>query len=483
MLESLRTQLQDLQSEKSELESQYNSLLGKLTTMRNTLGDKLRKDAEELDKREQQINQLQAHNEELFNTTETLRSELISSNEENDQLQRELDQLRKRMSENQKMIEDESYDREERYRESREEIERLWNGLEEKKQELMNETVRREDLETRLKDLELALESTVREIESLRADRDSQAESASNLQSVLEEFQSAKNAEIQLLVSDTQNRLIEVEKELKLYKERYKTAEARLESTESDARQCESLKKELKEKNLMLGKVRHEAVILNEHLTEALRRLRKDANEHSVDRRLVTNILLSFILTPREDTKRFEMLSLLASILSWDDDVREQVGLKRSSSTSGRNSLSNSLDSNNNNGSRRIVSGGSLRGMNSAGIADGDGFGDRDTITDQWVSFLLRESNAPTSNTNNNHNRDYNESSIERSAEIDDNLNRLISDVSLGPSDQMVSPKNVLGGLNSHPNRGGSLEKDHLKSSGSNLTACNPTTRKASDSP
>jgi hypothetical protein len=74
---------------------------------------------------------------------------------------------------------------------------------------------------------------------------------------------------------------------------------------------------------------------MNEHLMEALRRLRRSSNDTNVDRRLVTNVLLSFLTTPRNDTKRFEMLSLLASILSWNDSEREKAGLQRARSSSG----------------------------------------------------------------------------------------------------------------------------------------------------
>lgn len=80
------------------------------------------------------------------------------------------------------------------------------------------------------------------------------------------------------------------------------------------------------------------AVILNEHLIEALRRLKKESGENNVDRRLVTNVLISFFNTPRADSKRFEMLSLLASILGWSDEDRERAGLQRlgtSASSSG----------------------------------------------------------------------------------------------------------------------------------------------------
>lgn len=70
-------------------------------------------------------------------------------------------------------------------------------------------------------------------------------------------------------------------------------------------------------------------MVNNEHLTEALRRLRKNSSDTNVDRRLVTNVLLSFLTTARGDNKRFEMLSLLSTILSWDDREREKAGLQR----------------------------------------------------------------------------------------------------------------------------------------------------------
>jgi GRAB domain len=67
---------------------------------------------------------------------------------------------------------------------------------------------------------------------------------------------------------------------------------------------------------------------------EALRRLRRGAANTNVDRRLVTNILLTFLNTPREDTKRFEILGLLASILFWSDDERTRAGLQRTGANS-----------------------------------------------------------------------------------------------------------------------------------------------------
>ena len=78
---------------------------------------------------------------------------------------------------------------------------------------------------------------------------------------------------------------------------------------------------------------------MNEHLVEALRRLRRTSNNTNVDRRLVTNVLLQFLNTPRGDAKRFEMLTLLSSILQWTEDEREKAGLQRSGSPAAKSSM------------------------------------------------------------------------------------------------------------------------------------------------
>jgi hypothetical protein len=49
--------------------------------------------------------------------------------------------------------------------------------------------------------------------------------------------------------------------------------------------------------------------------------------------RLVSNILISFLTTARSDSKRFEMLSILSTILQWDDVEREKAGLQRMGKT------------------------------------------------------------------------------------------------------------------------------------------------------
>ena len=56
------------------------------------------------------------------------------------------------------------------------------------------------------------------------------------------------------------------------------------ESTKVELERALPFEKEVKEKNLLIGKLRHEAVILNDHLTKALRYLKKGKPEDTIDK-------------------------------------------------------------------------------------------------------------------------------------------------------------------------------------------------------
>lgn len=126
-----------------------------------------------------------------------------------------------------------------------------------------------------------------------------------------------------------QDQVDKAEAALESHKLQLHDAESQLAAAQEAAGRCGALEQEVKEKNLLIGKLRHEAVILNEHLTEALRQVRRDSSGTMVDRRLVTNLVLQFLAVPRADSKRFEILKLMASVLQWDEEEREKAGLQR----------------------------------------------------------------------------------------------------------------------------------------------------------
>lgn len=96
-------------------------------------------------------------------------------------------------------------------------------------------------------------------------------------------------------------------------------ADSKLEETDKELQRALPFEKEVKEKNLLIGKLRHEAVTLNDHLTKALRFLKKGKPEDNVDRHIVTNHLLHFLALDRSDPKKFQILQLIGALLGWND--------------------------------------------------------------------------------------------------------------------------------------------------------------------
>jgi len=138
---------------------------------------------EELDRREQQIAQLTAQNEDFLSTMEALQAEALASNAEADRVTRELDALRHEAS-------GESLQREQTLREARAELERTRTARDDWEAEAMSQRVRAEEarvtLDATFRELAVAKEASERVV----AARDAEAERANNLQAVLEDFQS-----------------------------------------------------------------------------------------------------------------------------------------------------------------------------------------------------------------------------------------------------------------------------------------------------
>ncbi|KAK4705626.1 hypothetical protein P7C70_g568, partial [Phenoliferia sp. Uapishka_3] len=379
----LEDDVQQARRDKDQYEQQYTNLLGKLTAMRATVGDKLKQDAEELDRREQEISDLRATNDDLITTVDTLKQELVNAHEDTDHVHSELEQLRLRAFDSQKQITDDASTRENALRDLQDDLERVRIEREEWEDEAMRETVRREELASRLAQLEFELATSKVEREAMRDERDREAESASNLHAVLEEFQAAKERELKTTLGDLRTQLRNANDSLADFKRRATEAELKLKAAQNDSQKLLALTKEVKDKTLLIGKLRHDAIIMNEHLTEALRRLKKDSNENSVDRQLVSNVLITFLNTPRADSKRFEMLQLISSILSWTDDQRETVGLQRASGLpSGPGIILSTLRPGK----------GHARGGKGKEVEDG--LGENENFGQLWVEFLLKESNA-----------------------------------------------------------------------------------------
>ena len=130
-----------------------------------------------------------------------------------------------------------------------------------------------------------------------------------------------RKAERRELVENHQSELDRLRKQAQTAEEAATSSKASLETTQRELERALPFEREVKEKNLLIGKLRHEAVTLNEHLTKALRILKKGRPEDNVDRQIVTNYILHFLAIDRSDPKKFEALQLIAALLNWNDGM------------------------------------------------------------------------------------------------------------------------------------------------------------------
>lgn len=335
-INELKAKLEAAVKDKENSDQQYQNLLGRVSTIKATLGERLKTDAAELVRNKEIIKSLEEEKKSMSTSLETLRKELISSNQENENLSKELSAVR---MEYQSSIENWDSKHDSLVKENRmmqEESEKASNLVKSLEVSLSEEKALRVNLESKKTDLEEQIKTQINYAEQYRRERDEVKSEKTKLAEQVEtisKYNADKTEALSLEIKTLQE-------ELEKNKEKLEQSVAQVAELQKSNANIPELEKEVKEKNLQLGKLRHEAVTLNEHLTRALRMIQKNSQGDTVDKQLVTNMLLSFLSLPRADTKRFEVLNLISNYLGWSDDQNIQAGLSRSGATPGKSPLS-----------------------------------------------------------------------------------------------------------------------------------------------
>ncbi|KAK2747580.1 hypothetical protein FQN55_004934 [Onygenales sp. PD_40] len=331
--------LKETQSEKEQAETQFRNLLGKVNTIKSQLGERLKADAEELEQTRSRIEELEGQNAALRSEVDAKSDALRSSEKEREQQSKELSTLRNRtnlsqqnwLKEREELIEQESFVRTE-FEEAKQAMHN-WEIL------AMEERSIRESLGEKVIDLEDQLASLKTDYEKATSECNTQAVTVDGLQRALQEIQTARKQELREVVESSDAQVEEHQKKLQEAEKRASEAIMKFEEADAELKRALPFEKEVKEKNLLIGKLRHEAVTLNEHLTKALRFLKRGKPEDNVDRHLVTNHFLHFLALDRSDPKKFQILQLISALLGWTDEQREQAGLARPGTSGGFGSL------------------------------------------------------------------------------------------------------------------------------------------------
>lgn len=189
-------------------------------------------------------------------------------------------------------------------RELRGEMERLRNEREEWEAEAGRERERRETMEDELRNAEWRQQEEHREMEEARSQLEREAERADNLQEVLSEFQAgksphrcglssrlaepehwkatstcylgtrltnvlAKDSELRQATSELESQLRLAATSLSEYKLRAANAETKLGELSNTATKSVGLEKEVKDRNQLIAKLRHDGELSNTPYDEA----------------------------------------------------------------------------------------------------------------------------------------------------------------------------------------------------------------------
>ncbi|KAJ5212703.1 uncharacterized protein N7498_004349 [Penicillium cinerascens] len=387
-MESLQLKLEDSETKKEQAETQFQNLLERVNTIKSQLGQRMKEDAEELAQARSQIEELEDENVNLKEQLESKSTELAGLSEESARQSKEISTLRDRtnlsqqnwLKEKEELMEQESYLQAE-FEQAKEAM-HSWEVL------AMEERSIRENLGEKVADLEEQLGNLRDAYEKASNERDSQQSTVDGLQRALQEIQTARKQELRELVESSDSQLEELRRSLRDAQQQASDADKNLHAAQEELERARPFEKEVKEKNLLIGKLRHEAVTLNDHLTKALRFLKKGKPEDNVDRHIVTNHLLHFLALDRSDPKKFQILQLIAALLGWDDEQREQAGLARP----GTSSMPGKLR----------VPGTPLRTPSTPNLATefmDNGASSKESLAELWSNFLEQEAEAGNMNS------------------------------------------------------------------------------------
>lgn len=283
-ISAVRAELEESETARDSAQIQYQNLLGRVNTIKSTLGERLQADRQELSEAKDQIEELESQNQSLKASTENLEEQVSRMTTEAQETSRELSSLRNRHNLSQQNWLKEREDLMNQVKHLREEAEAAKEAMGDWEVLAMEERSIREGLADRVAELEDQLSSQKEAYERAASERDSQSQVVDGLQRALQDIQEARKVELREMVETSQAQLESLNKLVQEAESRATEAEAAREALTKELERAAPFEKEVKEKNLLIGKLRHEAIILNDHLAKALRFLKKAKPEDNIDR-------------------------------------------------------------------------------------------------------------------------------------------------------------------------------------------------------
>ena len=280
----LRADLDESETAREHAETQYQTLLNRVEKIKETLGDRLKRDKAELEDAKDRVEELETQNDELQRTLALRDEETDRLRDEVQEQGRELTSLRSRGNLSQQNWMKEKDDMTRQVLHLKSELEATTVAMGEWEVIAMEERSLRESLADKVSDLEDQLASARELYERAESDRDAQSQAVDRLQRALQELQDTRKRELREMVESTEEQVQALKKRAQEADARAAEAASAKETLSKELERTVPFEREVKEKNLLIGKLRHEAIVLNDHLTKALKYIKKTKPEETIDK-------------------------------------------------------------------------------------------------------------------------------------------------------------------------------------------------------
>jgi hypothetical protein len=321
-VESLKNQLALKIEESNKHKENYDKLFSRVSQMKNIFN--------KMKESEAKYELLENENKELRSQLELSNSKFVQIETAMSELNSECDRLTDMNSELKKQVESQDFQLENDTKSLEDENKKLKRELKETKSDLeeyliliQEEKMSKTNLNQEISDLKIKLETIQNEKSTAEAKCKELTDKISKLNESLEQLKNENEDMISTVKLQLENKV----NQLNIFTEEINDLKTLIAEKDSKLNTLQELENSLREKQLLIGKLRHETITLNEHLTKAMKLIKKESGKEMVDRELVSNLFISFLQIPRGDTKKFEVLQLLANFLDWDDDKKRHAGL------------------------------------------------------------------------------------------------------------------------------------------------------------
>lgn len=387
-IQQLKTDLEESEAAREEAEEQYENLHARVTQIKEKFTQRLQQDKDALEEAKSHVVELEAANEDLVQRQKDLETQLESYKAEISDAERELSSLRSRSNLSQTNWQRERDDLVRYNSQLKDELASTTTAMGEWEVIAMEERSRGTSLAEQVTQLEEQVAGLRESYERAAQERDSNAMAITKLQKSLQDLNDTRRRELRELVESNEVEIATVKNASEQMEKRANDAESQLERLRAEVERTAPFEKEVKEKNLLIGKLRHEAIVLNDHLTKALKYLKKHQPDNQIDRAVVTNHLLQFLALDRADPKRFQILQIIAAYLKWTDDEKSKAGLLRGGMSSSTLRLPQSPF-------HRTPSNASLNSE----FFTTDNSASKDSLSDLWANFLERSAEEGSEGT------------------------------------------------------------------------------------